>query len=1174
MTPGTSTPRAAPRRALVAAALGLALASMPASVTAQVANKPLFLTGPGLPPNVLLILDNSDSMQEGLSQGRVALDWDQCAPGEDLDPEACPAGARYEDSKGSIVKRVGRSLINEYRGRINLGLMAYQQHPPSNARNDVFISAVDDPADLGTVLWRLVHRPHDVRYASTPEPAFYDPDHEGPWDSDIKRFREPHPTRDDVWVFYNVAVPGYQWITAEDGATGFPVHDETWFCEYAGNFTEDDLFPFDCYRDVTAGPGEQPVYSNQIPLNLLGTLTDSMRQRGVTHWGEHMIFSQLNQPEWRANHSPGLGYLHVPIGGFDADGNIDPEHWEAIERKLEPQRHDWSPGDGNVLVDPDWPLIAAGLTPLEGTMRTARDYFLGQTEHFGTEQGNLDTPEIPRSCDVNAAVWVTDGLPSVQADGTELGDDPATAIRQASDAIEDFHTTTDVDTYIVGFALPPGIGELDDAMPENPLDLLADSGGTGSAYDATSEDGLLDAMSRVFESVIAEATGSSAAVAANSTSLQAGSAIFQAGFDSSDWSGELRAFRLLAPAADNESLIDTSPAWDAESNLAAPTNRNLITWAPAADPEEGLPAWSQGNTVPFEFDALTQTQRDALGGEEDGPRRLDWVRGDQAHEGFGEDQFRPRQRLLGDIVHSRPLFVHAQDFGYGQFEGVGEAYTDALTAWSSERPLVMVGANDGKFHAFDGRLPCQTDVPEPIGGCSSEGGSEVFALIPNAVYDDLSELSHPNYDRRYVLDGSPRLGHVHDGSEWRRIVVASQGAGGTGVFALDVDRQEVLWEIDAEHDAFSTSLGRVLGDPVLGRAASGDWVTIIPNGYGSSQGQASLLILDTLSGEMLLEWTPNHPDNGDDNGMFTPVPVDSNGDRRIDRVYAGDLGGNLWRLDLGGNGPAQWGAPGFLTTGTQTAPLFQARDAGGVPQPITARPAVARDDSGHVNLFFGTGQYFEVGDNDPDNIGVQSLYGIRDTDEASVTRPELLTQEILHEVHAFGFDLRVTSDHTMEDNHAGWVMDLVSPLFGFQGERVVEDALIRHGDRVVFATLIPEPSDDPCDVGGGTGWIMEFDAFGGGRLQRSPWDLSGEGFGDESFVEVETENEDGSVESVRIPAHGIRSPVGIPTRPTVVEDTERRDREYKLPTGSEGQVWQMPDEERPGFTWRSWRQLR
>ncbi|WP_231363209.1 MULTISPECIES: pilus assembly protein [unclassified Thioalkalivibrio] len=1174
MTPGISTPRAATRHTLVTAALGVALASMPAIVTAQVANKPLFLTGPGLPPNVLLILDNSDSMQEGLSQGRVAMDWDQCAPGEDLEPDTCPAGARYEDSKGSIVKRVGQNLINEYRGRINLGLMAYQQHPPSNARNDVFISAVDDPADLGTVLWRLVHRPHDVRYAPTPNPDFYDPDHEGPWDSDTKRFREPHPTRDDVWVFYNVAVPGYQWITAEDGATGFPEHDETWFCEYTGNFAEDDLFPFDCYRDVATGFGGQPVYSNQIPLNLLGTLTDSMRQRGVTHWGEHMIFSQLNQPEWRANHSPGLGYLHVPIGGFDADGNVDPDHWEAIERKLEPQRHDWSPGDGNVLVDPDWPLIAAGLTPLEGTMRTARDYFLGQTEHFGSDQGNLDTPEIPRSCDVNAAVWVTDGLPSVQADGTELGDDPATAIRQASDAIEDFHATTDVDTYIVGFALPPGIEELDDDMPENPLNLLAESGGTGSAFDAASEDGLQDAMSRIFEGVIAEATGSSAAVAANSTSLQAGSAIFQAGFDSSDWSGELRAFRLTSPALDGGELIESSPAWDGEAQLPSPAGRDLLTWAPSEEPDDFSPTWSQGETVAFEFSALTDTQQEALGGDGTGPQLLDWLRGVSDNEGFGADQFRPRQRLLGDIVNSRPLFVHAQDFGYGHLEGIGESYSDALDSWRAQAPLVAVNANDGKFHAFDGRLPCQDNLPEPIGGCSSEGGHEVFALVPNAVYGDFQDLSRPDYDRRYVLDGSPRLGHVHDGTGWRRIVVASQGAGGTAVFALDIDRQEVLWEIDHRHEAFESSLGRVIGDPVLGRAASGQWITAIPNGYGSENGQASILILDTLSGEQLSEWIPNHPDNTADNGMFSPVPVDTSGDRKIDRIYAGDLNGNLWRLDLGGNGPAQWGAPGFLTTGNQTTPLFQARDASGTRQPITARPAVARDDSGHVNLFFGTGQYFEVDDNNPDNSSTQSLYGVRDRDEGIVERADLLVQAIRHEVQAFGFDLRVTSDHTMEDSHAGWVMDLVSPLFGFQGERVVEDALIRHGDRVVFATLIPEPSSDPCDPGGGTGWIMEFDAFSGGRLERSPWDLSGEGFGEESFVEVPVENEDGTVESIALPAHGIRSPVGIPSRPTVVEDQQRRDREYKLPVGSGGEVWQMPDEERPGFTWRSWRQLR
>jgi len=1145
--------------------------------TAQVANEPLFLTGTGLPPNILFIPDTSESMQEGLSLGRVALDWDDpdCAPGPDLDPHECAAGARHAESKASIVKRIGLSLVDEYRNQINLGLLSYQQNPAGDNRDDVF--EFTDPDR--TVLWRLTHRPGDLRFAPVANPGFFDPDFDGPLTSDTKRFREPHPTVDGWWVFYNYAAPGYHYETSE---SGIPEEDRTTFA-YLENPNE--LHPYWMWSGMTSSavggdrvdPDSGLYFADRYGGAWRITLTDSMRQRGIPDWGTRVLFSQLNQLEWRSNTSPGKGYLHVPISGLDGDGNPVPDHWEAIEAKLQPQRHDWDQ-TGDPMTDPDWPLIAAGLTPLEGTMRTARDYFVEFLEerddvqgapdgYFGADQGRTpDVPQIPASCGVNAAIWVTDGLPTVGADGELLGEDIPSALQQAEDAVARFHDDAGADVYVVGFALPPGVADID-GVPDDPLSNLAAAGGTGQAFQAVDEDSLDAAMSQIFSSIIAEATGSAASVAANSTTLQAGSAVFAAGFDSSDWSGSFQAFRVTVPEVADDDLVDSDPGWDAEAMLPAAAARNIFTWVPDSSGGPG-PAWARGATELFRSDRLgdlaTEQQAFLDGADGRGAERLDWLRGDQTHEGHGAGEFRVRSGLIGDIVYSQPLFVHAQNFGYHDLESGGSSYQDALDDWKEAPPLVMVGANDGKLHAFDGRLPCLAEEDPAVSGCSDLGGREIFAFVPNAVYRHFEDLSDPAYARRYVLDGSPRLGHVHDGAGWRRIVVASLGRGGKGVFAIDIDSREVLWELDADH---SDRLGYVIGDPSLGRSASGDWITIIPNGYDSDEGQAGLLILDTLTGETLKEWFPgnNDGDNDSDNGMFTPVPVDLDGDRRIDRIYAGDLRGNLWRLDLEG-GPANWRAPGHLRQGQNQYPLFRASHPDGGLQPITSRPAVARDEDGVLHLLFGTGSYFTVQDGDLGSATVQSMYGIRDDGGATVERGELLQQEIVHELESFGYELRVTSDHPPSADDRGWVMDLLSPNAGFEGERVVEDAMVRHGDRVVFATLTPEVGDDPCATGGGTGWIMEFDAFTGGRLERSPWDLSGDGFGEESFVDVPGL---GSV-----PAHGIRSPVGIPSRPTVIEDVNRRDREYKLPMGTDGDLWEMPDEERPGFIGRSWRQLR
>ena len=58
-------------------------------------------------------------------------------------------------------------------------------------------------------------------------------------------------------------------------------------------------------------------------------------------------------------------------------------------------------------------------------------------------------------------------------------------------------------------------------------------------------------------------------------------------------------------------------------------------------------------------------------------------------------------------------------------------------------------------------------------------------------------------------------------------------------------------------------------------------------------------------------------------------------------------------------------------------------------------------------------------------------------------------------------------------------MDLITPLNGAEGERVVSTPILR-GDRIIFVTSIPNVH--PCEYGG-TGWIMELVALTGTNLR-------------------------------------------------------------------------------------------
>ena len=1148
------------RTILASALLGLGMGLFWTSpAIGAVAQSPLLVTS-SVRPNILLIPDTSESMQEEPG-GRLALDRDNpaCQLGPDLDPDVCPAGARSPNSKASIIKRVGLDLVDNFQGRANLGLLSYQQNPPSVNRDD-FNSG-------GTVRWRLVQRAVDVRYSTDPNPTFYDPDFDGAWDADTKRFRDPHPTEAGIWLFYNVAVPGYDWVGG-DPNTGVPETDRTMYLDWTGTMVSGgdaaQMNAYDDIRNVTGGTQEPD--SGLRYQNHLGTfnvfLVDSLRQRGIGNWGQRLAFMPANQLEWRTTTAPGLGYLHVPIGGLDQDGVIDEDHWNAIRAKLQPQRHNWdSSSDVNPMTDPDWPLIAAGLTPLEGTFLTARDYLLGNTNNFGSGQGNNNVPDLPESCNANSIIWLTDGLPSAGADGTSLGDNPSQAFDLARAALADLYEETEnhfgepVNTHVVGFALPPGVANLpgmrdimedhlDDPDDANLLDVLAVAGGTGRARMAQDEAGLQQLMSDLLAQIVQDAQSSSASIATNSTRLDTDTLIYQARFDTTDWSGQIRAFQLEADGRVGDEV------WDASQEIPPSGSRNIFTW----DNEDDI-----GRL--FRWADLTPGQQAALNRDRDGivddlgEQRLAWLRGSAANEGT---LFRTRtQTVLGSVVNSDPAIAGNQSFGFAELPGEeGSTYNNYVQEKSNRREVLYFGANDGMLHGVDASS-------EP-----GQGGREVLAYVPNAVYDNLSYLTDTEYNHHFYVDGAPTVSDAWnaDEEEWRTVLVGTTGAGGGGVFALDVtdpdsfDRHDVLWEFTDEDMHHSTS------QPSVVRLADGRWVALFGNGYGEG---AHLYVVELFSGNLIEKITLV---DGGENGLATPAPVSLRGqNRRIaNTVYAGDMQGNMWRIDLGamrsefGSG----GGPNFTPD-----PLFTARGPGGEVQPITSRPALTLDPDGDIVILFGTGAFFRTSDAQvPANQNardVQSFYGLRDTDngeEITGNRDNVLQQQEIiaegNDFHPFDFDLRVTTGH--EAGERGWYLDLISPVEGRQTERVVSRALVR-GDRVIFVTMIPD--DEPCGFGGES-WLMEMQAFSGSRLDVTPFDLDGDGNFDEGdWVEVDIDGE-----TVRVPVSGLRSEVGVIKTPGVVG---AGDREHKYVSGSSGEIGELPDESTGSVGGRqSWQQLR
>lgn len=1113
----------------------------------DLAQKPLFLAVDGKPPNVLLIPDTSESMQEN-PEGRLALDRGnpECDLGPDLDPETCPAGARSPESKASIVKRVARTIVQNFQESANLGLMSYQQEPASLRRDD-FNSG-------GTVRWRLVQRAVDARY-STEDPGdggpdWYDPSFEGPWDADTKRFVDPHPVEEGVWIYYNVAIPGYDWNTGQDGTTGVPDHDRDMYLHWSGSMSYGgDAAEMTGYDRLTQAPGGTRVEpdSGLHYHDRIGTLhvflVDSLRQRGIGHWGERLAFMPANQLEWRTTTAPGPGYLHVPLGGLDDEGEVDEAHRERIEAKLQPQRLDWDPAQTqDPMTDPDWPLIAAGLTPLEGTMLTARDYFLGGTEYFGEEQGNIGDTEIPRTCeDDNDVIWVTDGLPSVDADGNALGDDPEEAVERAVEAVRELHDSTaerferGVRTHIVGFAMPEGMEDVVD----DPLDRLADAGGTGAAHDAEDEEALQQVMDRIMEEIIADARGTAASVATSSTRITEDTVLYQSRFNSSAWTGDLEALHT-----DSETGRVTGQKWSAAGKLDAWSNddivdeRNVLTCCDGTGRGPGIRLRDEQPEFSRLSDALL------LPGEEDevAAERIRYLLGDHSGEerhldDDDEDGFRDRTSRLGDIVNSEPVYTHGESFGHRNLRGIPDSYVTFVQEKRDRQPMVYVGANDGMLHGFD-----------------ADSGENVFSYMPALVLDEVHELTDPDYRHRYYVDGSPAIGDAWLDGQWRTVLVGTLGAGGSGVFALDVSEpgdfseEHVLWEFD------HPELGEGVEEASIVRMADGEdgyrWVAVFGNGYNSESRDSRLMVVDLETGELVDEIRAGGGSALEPNGMATPLVIDSRGDRNADRIYAGDLRGNLWKFETDGEGGWQLAD----LDGGEDGLLFTA-EADGQRQPITARPQAGLTEDEEWLVLIGSGRYLELADTRAGEAGdgVDSLYGIIDRGQAIGAREHaLLEQEIVEQDDA----ARMVSDEEPDDDHRGWYLDLDAE----PGERVVEQALLISGV-ALFTTLVP--LDHPCEAGGES-WLMSMDATTGARLES--------GFFLEDDVEGEPEPED-FINLGDLPASGVAAGVGVASRPTFMQGEDGATLRI---AGSAGDRDLPPDPPDPsgGGTRQSWRQLR
>lgn len=605
---------------------------------------------------------------------------------------------------------------------------------------------------------------------------------------------------------------------------------------------------------------------------------------------------------------------------------------------------------------------------------------------------------------------------------------------------------------------------------------------------------------------IEERSSSAAAVAFNSTSLNQNSVIYQAQFNTVKWSGELLAFAL---DPNNGNITSTTPIWNAgtQLNSQSPNSRVILTYNPTTN-----------TGIPFTWDtsALSVTQqadlnRGIAAADGKGAERVAYLRGDRTHENPPPKlDFRKRSSntVLGDIAHSNPVYVGEANLLYpdtAPFPTGSSAYSVFKASKASRPGVIYVGANDGMLHGF-----------------SAATGNEVLAYIPHNLFsantsEGLHYLTEKTYGHRYYVDLGTTISDAFIASvpggtvDWKTVLIGSERGGGRGVFALDVTNPSsfsqsgtapddiVMWEFT------HADLGYTFSKPAVALMKNGRWAAIFGNGYNDTgDGKAKLFIvyldggLDGVwsAGTDYLTITTDVGSTSARNGLASPNMIDTNADKVVDRIYAGDLEGNIWVFDVSSTTDTSWGVA--YKSASAPKPLFTAKNAAGTVQPITSKPSVARHVSvanatsnlPNLMVYFGTGQYIATGDTT--STATQTFYGIWDSGLSSnqlpLLRANLTPQTITTTATRTVSNTAVAYTASGASQRFGWYIDL-NASNATTGERVVVDSLVR-GNEVYFNTLIP--NNVPCSFGG-SGWSMRVNRDNGGIPGAPVFDTDGNG---------------------------------------------------------------------------------
>lgn len=647
-------------------------------------------------------------------------------------------------------------------------------------------------------------------------------------------------------------------------------------------------------------------------------------------------------------------------------------------------------------------------------------------------------------------------------------------------------------TYTVGFGVSGTLTptQIASAFTANPLDFTwpdpalseaaklddlahAAVNGRGAFFSTSDPERFSTELGNMLNTINSMLSASAASAVSNPNVTITDNTTYETSYVPGAWTGDLKAFALdLSTGAPTANSPWTSTAMT-QLDARDPNSRRIATYNGSA-----------GRA--FRADQLSAAQLNELNTAPDANNAtalLAYLRGDRSGEQTLPPTFRPRQNLLGAIIHSEPVLVRPPHRSF-----IDAGYSDFRAANSTRARMLYVGANDGMMHAFN-----------------AQTGAEEWAYVPRQAFPRLKNLAATDFTFQATVDGYLTTGDVNlgntqggSGTDWRTMLVGGLGRGGKGFFALDITAApadeaalagKVLWEFpnDATSATDKNNLGLAFSRPIIvkhevvannGTVSGAGWVVLVSSGYnngGSGDGRGYLYVLNARTGAVIraISTGVGTAANPSGLGQLSAWVDDDNVNNAVRWVYGGDLQGNLWRFDLSSSDPANWGV----------VKLASLADANGAAQPITVAPELARVSAGgrFINLVaVGTGRY--LGDSDIPGTPnansaasqTQSFYVIADSiggaNFQAITRTNLV-QRTLTTLNNGSRALTSTETVNWGSNTVkGWFVDL-----NISGERVTTDPAIAN-TTVTFVSNVPNA--DPCEPGGSS-HLFQFDLVTG-----------------------------------------------------------------------------------------------